>query len=74
MWVPVPTLWTFRYRGSWFIDFSRDHFEIGFLDDGSGGIVPFAQNGGDGIPDHLQDLYTVGLQSSMDPGAANFPR
>ena len=61
----------FDIEDRWFIDFSRDHFEIGFLDDGSGGIVPFAQNGGDGIPDHLQDLYTVGLQSSMDPGAAN---
>ena len=57
----------FDVEDRWFIDFSRDHYEIGFLDDGAGNITPFAQNGGDGFPDHKQDLYTVGLQSTMDP-------
>lgn len=57
----------FDVEDRWCLDFSRDNFEIGFLDDGSGTISPFAQNGADGFPDHKQDLYTVGLQSTMDP-------
>jgi len=57
----------FSVEDRWFIDFSRDHYQIGFMDDGSGNPEPFANSGADGIPDHRQDLYTVGLQSVMDP-------
>ncbi|OUU22741.1 MAG: hypothetical protein CBC13_07215 [Planctomycetia bacterium TMED53] len=60
----------FSAEDRWFIDFSRDHFQIGLLDDGSGNLTPFANSGADGIPDHLQDLFTVGLQSQMDPTAS----
>ena len=59
----------FDIEDRWCLDFSRDHFEIGFLDNGTGNVTPYAQNGGDGYPDHQQDLYTVGLQSTMDPAS-----
>ena len=61
----------FDIEDRWCLDFSRDHFEIGFLDNGTGNVTPYAQNGGDGYPDHQQDLYTVGLQSTMDPASAS---
>ncbi len=58
----------FEAEDRWFLDFSRDHFQIGLLDEGNGEIAPFASYGGDGIADHRQDLFTVGLQSSVTDG------
>ena len=60
----------FDWQDRWHIDFTRDHYNIGWQLDSAGDLVPFSSTGADGIADHQQDLVTIGLQSDQPTTAA----
>ena len=61
----------FDWHDRWNLDFDRDNYTITINVDSTGNILPAANLGSDGQPDHRQDLVTVGLQSNQQLPAAS---